>query len=202
MAWYPGEEGADALADILIGAAEPTGRLPVTFPARVEDGPAGLGIEGERYPGVEGRVVYGEGVLVGYRFYETARLAPLFPFGHGLSYGDFAFEDVEADGDQVTVRLVNEGRRPGTEVVQVYVRSIEARVRRPDRELAAFAKVHVDAGGEETVEIELGAPAYRYWDVETHRWRSDPGRYEVLVGASSRDIRASGEVTWEGDPTA
>ena len=96
MAWYPGEEGADALADILVGAAEPTGRLPVTFPARVEDGPAGLGMEGDRYPGVEGRVVYGEGVLVGYRFFETARLAPLFPFGHGLSYGDFVYEVVEA----------------------------------------------------------------------------------------------------------
>ncbi len=201
VVWYPGEEGADALADILTGAAEPTGRLPVTFPARVEDGPAGLGMEGERYPGVEGRVVYGEGVLVGYRFFETARLAPLFPFGHGLSYGDFVYEDVEADGDHVTVRLVNKGRRPGTEVVQVYVRSIEARVRRPDRELAAFAKVHVDAGGEETVRIDLGAPAFRYWDVDTHRWRSDPGRYELLVGASSRDIRASREVTWEGEPT-
>ena len=98
MTWYPGEEGADALADIIVGASEPSGRLPVTFPARVEDGPAGLGVEGDRYPGVEGRVVYGEGVFVGYRFYETARLAPLFPFGHGLSYGDIAFEDVEVDG--------------------------------------------------------------------------------------------------------
>ena len=94
MTWYPGEEGADALADMLVGLAEPSGRLPVTFPARVEDGPTGLGVEGDRYPGVEGKVVYGEGVLVGYRFYETTRLAPLFPFGFGLSYGDFVLEDV------------------------------------------------------------------------------------------------------------
>ncbi len=202
MAWYPGEEGADALADIITGAAEPTGRLPVTFPARVEDGPAGLGLEGDRYPGVEGRVVYGEGVLVGYRFYETARLAPLFPFGHGLSYGDIVFGDIEADGEHVTVQLVNVGARPATEVVQVYVRSIEARVRRPDRELAGFAKVRVDADAQETVRIELGAPAFRYWDVDTHRWRSDPGRYELLVGASSRDIRANLVVSWGGEPAA
>ncbi len=200
MAWYPGEEGADALAEIIVGAAEPAGRLPVTFPARVEDGPAGLGVEGERYPGLDGTVVYGEGVLVGYRFYETSRLAPHFSFGFGLSYGDIAFEEVSVAPDMVTVRLVNTGPRRGTEVVQVYVRSLEASVRRPDRELAGFAKVSLDPGAEATVEIELGPDAYRYWDVETHGWRSDPGRYEVLVGVSSRDIRASAEVAWRANP--
>ena len=199
MAWYPGEEGADALAEIVVGAAEPTGRLPVTFPVRVEDGPAGLGVEGERYPGLEGTVVYGEGVLVGYRFYETSHLAPRFPFGFGLSYGDLAFEEVSVTPDLVTVRLVNEGPQAGTEVVQVYVRALEAPVRRPDRELAGFAKVSVEPGAEATVEIELGARAYRYWDVETHSWRADSGRYEVLVGASSRDIRASAEIDWRAD---
>ena len=202
MAWYPGEEGADALADVIVGAAEPTGRLPVTFPARVEDGPAGLGVEGERYPGIEGSVVYGEGVLVGYRFYETTHLAPRFAFGFGLSYGDIAFDEVSIAPDLVTVRLVNKGPRRGTEVVQVYVRSLEARVRPPDRELAGFAKVSLDPGAEATVEIELGSDAYRYWDVETHAWRADPGRYEVLVGASSRDIRASAEVAWRAEPEA
>jgi beta-glucosidase len=198
MAWYPGEEGADALADIIVGVSEPSGRLPVTFPSRVEDGPAGLGMEGERYPGIEGKVVYGEGVLVGYRFYETTRLAPLFPFGFGLSYGDIVFDEVavDEDGAGVTVTLANRGRRRGTEVVQVYVRAPESLVRRPDRELAGFAKVAVDPGGRETVRMELGAAAYRYWDVETHAWRADPGRYEVLVGASSRDIRASTVVNW------
>ncbi len=204
MTWYPGEEGADALADMVVGMSEPSGRLPVTFPARVEDGPAGLGVEGDRYPGVEGKVVYGEGVLVGYRFYETARLAPLFPFGFGLSYGDIVFDDVQvdADGGSVTVTLVNNGTRRGTEVVQVYVRAPESPVRRPDRELAGFAKVAVDPGGRETVRVELGAAAFRYWDVDTHAWRTDPGRYEVLVGASSRDIRASTIVTWGGAPAS
>ncbi len=203
MTWYPGEEGADALADMVVGLAEPSGRLPVTFPARVEDGPAGLGLEGDRYPGIEGKVVYGEGVLVGYRFYETTRLAPLFPFGFGLSYGDIVFDSVlvDEDGSGVTVTLANNGTRRGTEVVQVYVRAPESLVRRPDRELVGFAKVAVDPGGRETVRVELGAAAFRYWDVDTHAWRSDPGRYEVLVGASSRDIRSSVEVMWGDLPS-
>jgi beta-glucosidase len=202
LTWYPGEEGADALADMLVGLAEPSGRLPVTFPARVEDGPAGLGMEGERYPGIEGKVVYGEGVLVGYRFYETMRLAPLFPFGFGLSYGDMALEDVKADGESVSLTVSNNGSRRGTEVVQVYVRAPESRVRRPDRELVGFAKVVLDPGERQTVRIPLTATAFRYWDVDTHAWRSDPGRYEVLVGASSRDIRASTEVLWGDLPTS
>jgi beta-glucosidase len=200
MAWYPGEEGADALADMVVGLAEPGGRLPVSFPARVEDGPAGLGVEGARYPGVDGRVEYGEGVLVGYRFYETTRLAPRFAFGFGLSYGDLVFEDVGASAERVTVRIRNAGAHRGTEVVQVYVRAPEARLRRPERELVGFAKVTLDPGAGTVVEIELGPDAFRYWDIDTHAWRSDPGRYEVLVGVSSRDIRASAEVTWHGAP--
>ncbi len=200
LTWYPGEEGADALADMLVGLAEPSGRLPVTFPARAEDGPAGLGVEGERYPGVEGKVVYGEGVLVGYRYYETSHLDPLFPFGFGLSYADVAFTDVEADADTVAVTLVNNGARRGSEVAQVYVRAPESLVRRPDRELVGFAKVVLDPGARATVRIPLGADAFRYWDNATHSWRTDPGRYEVLVGASSRDIRASAVVSWGGSP--
>ena len=208
MTWYPGEEGADALADMLVGLAEPSGRLPVTFPASAEDGPAGLGVEGDRYPGIEGKVVYGEGTLVGYRFYETTRLAPLFPFGFGLSYGDMALEDVrtdavageDGDGIEVRVTVVNNGARRGTEVVQVYVRAPESLVRRPDRELVAFAKVTVDAGGRETVRVLLDAAAFRYWDVDAHAWRSDPGRYELLVGRSSHDIWASTEIMWGATP--
>ena len=209
MTWYPGEEGADALADMLIGVAEPSGRLPVTFPARVEDGPAGSGVEGDRYPGIEGKVVYGEGVLVGYRFYETTRLAPLFPFGFGLSYGEMALEDVrtdavgvDGDGIAVQITVVNNGSRRGTEVVQVYMRAPESLVRRPDRELVGFAKVTVDAGGRATVRIPLGAAAFRYWDVEAHAWRADPGRYELLVGRSSHDIWASTEVMWGATPAS
>ena len=190
LPWYGGEEAADALADIIVGAAEPSGRLPISFPVRAEDGPAGG--NAVRYPGVDGQVVYEEGVFVGYRFYETKGVKPLFAFGHGLSYGDIVFDDIAVSPDAVVVELVNRGKRPGTEVVQVYVRALEPRVERPDRELAGFAKVTVDAGGRATVKVPLDADTYRFWDVDTHGWRSDEGRYEILVGASSRDIRGIG----------
>ncbi len=192
--WYAGEEGADALAEILVGSLEPSGRLPVTFPVRVEDGPAGG--EPRLYPGVDGRVEYGEGTLVGYRHYETARVAPAFCFGHGLPYGDIVFDEVSITAERVSVRLVNKGERAGTEVVQVYLRALEARVPRADRELVGFAKVRVEAGQQATAGVELGTAAYRYWDVDAHDWRSDPGRYELLVGASSRDIHASAVLKW------
>jgi beta-glucosidase len=198
--WYPGEEGADALAEILLGTSEPTGRLPITFPARVEDGPTGA--DETRYPGTDGTVVYGEGLLVGYRHYETAGIAPHFAFGHGLSYGDIAYEEIAVTAGEVRVRLANDGPRAGTEVVQVYLRALDPRLPRPDRELVGFAKVRVPPGGRETVALALTAAAYRSWDVDTHRWRSDPGRYEVLVGSSSRHIRGSAVVTWGGDPEA
>ncbi len=197
VTWYPGEEGADALADIVVGTSEPTGRLPITFPVRVEDGPTGA--SPARYPGTDGKVHYDEGVLVGYRHYETAGVAPRFPFGHGLSYGDIVYEVVEITSSRVAVRLANSGVRRGTEVVQVYVRALDARVARPDRELVGFVKVAVEAGQQETVEVELDAAAYRYWD---DGWRSDAGSYEVLVGSSSRDIRASAVVTWGDAPAA
>ena len=159
MTWYPGEEGADALADMRGRAVRAVG-APAGHVPRPGGGRAGrLGVEGDRYPGVEGKVVYGEGVLVGYRYYETARLAPLFPFGFGLSYGDIVFDDVEVGRGR---RLGhghagNNGARRGTEVVQVYVRAPESLVRRPDRELVGFAKVASTPASRETVEVELGA---------------------------------------------
>jgi beta-glucosidase len=200
VTWYPGEEGADALADILVGASEPTGRLPVTFPVRVEDGPTAG--DDNRYPGTDGKVHYEEGVLVGYRHYETAGVTPRFAFGHGLSYGDIVYDQVEITPERVTVRLANQGVRRGTEVVQVYVRTLDARVARPDRELVGFVKVAVEAGQRASVEVELTAAAYRYWDVDTHGWRSDAGSYELLVGSSSRHIEASAVVTRGDDPAA
>ena len=179
MTWYPGEEGADALADMLVGVAEPSGRLPVTFPARRGGRAGGLGVEGDRYPGIEGKVVYGEGVLVGYRFYETTRLAPLFPFGFGLSYGDMALEDVR------TGWRSGRGRGPGHGGQQ------RARDRAPrscrctcGRRSPSFVvptaswsgspRSTVDAGGRETVRVPLGAAAFRYWDVEDARLAVGP----------------------------
>jgi beta-glucosidase len=196
LPWYAGEEGADALADIVVGLSDPGGRLPVTLPARLEDTPTAAGPE--RYPGVNGKVVYEEGVFVGYRHYETDEIEPAFAFGHGLSYGDVVWEGVDIGADKVVVRLWNRGERPGTEVVQVYRGNLGSLVPRPARELVGFVKVGLDPGQRQQVEVGLDAVAYRYWDVDTHGWRSDPGSYELLVGASSRDIRASAVVEWDG----
>lgn len=194
MAWYPGEEGADAIADMLVGLDEPSGRLPVSFPLRIEDTPA-YG----HYPGVEGKVVYGEGVFVGYRHYETAGVEPQFPFGHGLSYTTFAYGEPEVRQTPgkvvVAVPVTNTGQRAGNEVVQVYAQAHETKVPRPNRELAAFAKITLAAGESKHVALELEDRAFAYWDVETHGWVIDPGRYTLLVGSSSRDIHAAVEIS-------
>jgi beta-glucosidase len=202
MAWYPGEEGADAIADILTGVAEPSGRLPITIPHRIEDTPA-FG----HYPGSDGKVVYGEGVFVGYRHYESRGVEPLFAFGHGLSYTSFEWGKPEvvvapvagaagaAGRVTLTVPLTNTGDRTGTEVVQVYVRPIDPRVDRPDRELGAFAKVTLDTGERADVVLELPGAAFAYWDIDAHAWLTDPGRYELLVGSSSRHIHSVTGVT-------
>jgi beta-glucosidase len=187
VAWYPGEEGADAIADMLVGLAEPSGRLPVSFPHRIEDTPAF-----PHYPGADGRVTYGEGVFVGYRHYETTGVAPQFPFGHGLSYTSFHCGEPtavqEADRTSLTVPLTNTGGRTGSEVVQVYVRPLAPRLSRPERELGAFTKVALAPGESRSVVLELTPRAFAYWDVQTHDWRNDPGAYELLIGSSSRDI--------------
>ena len=166
--WYAGEEGADALADIVVGATDPGGRLPITFPSRLEDTPTAG--SPEHYPGVDGKVVYAEGVRVGYRHYEATGTEPLFCFGHGLTYGDIVWEDVTIEPGRVTVSLWNRGARRGTEVVQVYRRA------GAHHELAGFAKAMMEAGERQQVQVEVDAAA-------------NPS--DLLVGASSRDIRSS-----------
>jgi beta-glucosidase len=194
MAWYPGEEGADAIADMLVGLAEPSGRLPVSFPHRIEDTPA-YG----HYPGSEGKVHYDEGVMVGYRHYETVGVAPQFAFGHGLSYTTFEFGEpaVTQTAGQATlsIEVTNTGARTGAEVVQVYARADAPRVRRPDRELLAFTKVELEPGQRRAVTFELPDRAFAYWDVEQHGWQTDPGRVTLLIGSSSRHIRAEVSIT-------
>jgi beta-glucosidase len=194
--WYAGEEGADAVADIVVGLSDPGGRLPVTLPAHLEDTPtAGVA---ECYPGTDGKVVYEEGLFVGYRHYDTMEVAPQFAFGHGLTYGDVVWEDIDISAGRVTVRLWNRGARRGTEVVQVYRGTLGPAVQRPARELVGFMKVELEADERQQVKVELDAVAYRHWDMVAHEWRFDPGAYELLVGASSRDIRDSAVVEWDG----
>jgi beta-glucosidase len=159
QAWYPGQEAGKAIADVLFGDAEPGGRLPQTFPVRWQDNPT-YSEDPEVYPGLHGKVRYEEGVFIGYRHYDRHGIAPLFAFGHGLSYARFDLSEFRAeqgaDGVAVFVRVTNTGQRRGSTVVQVYVADLEASIPRPQRELKAFAKVILDRG--ETREIALNLP--------------------------------------------
>ncbi|MFG1611232.1 glycoside hydrolase family 3 protein [Nonomuraea wenchangensis] len=193
--WYPGQEGADATAALLLGAACPGGKLPVTFPARAEDAPAATP---ERYPGVAGTAVYDEGVFVGYRHYDAYGVEPLFPFGHGLSYTRFAYEGLSVrpsgDGLSVTFTLANVGRREGVEVAQVYVTPpADPPVPMPPRVLAAFSRVRLAPGERRRVTVTVPGRALRHWGGQG--WVLAAGRRAVQVGSSSRDLRLRREVT-------
>jgi beta-glucosidase len=191
--WYPGQEGGDAIADVLYGSSEPGGRLPTTFPFRVEDHPSHL-----TYPGEAGSVSYGEGVFVGYRGFDRRGVLPRYPFGFGLSYTSFEYGPATlsratiGQGESATVRFTvrNSGSRTGSEVAQVYVSDIESSLVRPEKELKGFAKVFLAPGETRDVAIELGPRAFGAWDVRVHDWVAEPGGFEILVGASSSDIRA------------
>jgi beta-glucosidase len=189
-AWLPGQEFGNALADVLLGEAEPGGRLPFTIAAREEDYPARSTV-----PGEDERLVYSEGVNLGYRHFDAADIAPRFCFGHGLGYADIAFESLavaDAPGEgpaQLRVRLANSGRRAGKAVVQVYVADAEASVPRPPRELKGFAAVRLGPGESTDVLLTLDERDFAFWDEAGGGWRIEPGRFELLVGPSSRDIR-------------
>jgi beta-glucosidase len=191
--WYPGQECGNALADLLFGDVNPSGKLPQTFPKRLEDTPAY-----RYYPGANGKVVYGEGVFVGYRHYDARAIEPRFPFGHGLSYTLFEYADLRVSpletgpGDpiEVAVDVTNAGARAGQEIVQLYVRDVEASVPRPDRELRGFAKLELQPGERRTLRFGLEPRALSFYAPEREQWVAEPGEFEVLVGSSSRDIRA------------
>ena len=192
--WYPGQEGGTAIADVLFGDVDASGRLPTTFPARLEDTPAF-----PFYPGDGQTLHYGEGLLVGYRHYDTKGVIPRFCFGHGLSYTTFAYGALTLvrDGTDVVleVDVTNTGPRRGAEVVQVYVRRPGSRVERPDKELKAFEKVWLEPGETTRVQLHLNEQAFRHWDESEGRWQTERGEAEILIGASSRDIRLRGTTT-------
>jgi beta-glucosidase len=199
--WYPGQELGHALADVLFGDQEPSGRLPQTFPKTLKDMPVFTG-DPTSYPGVDGHVRYDEGIFVGYRHFDTRGVEPLFPFGFGLGYTTFAWTDAKAssdtigaDGVSVTVRVENTGARQGSEVVQLYVRPRAPKVERPDKELRAFAKVKLAAGESTEVTLIVGLRDLAYWDVEGRAFRADAGEYELVVAANARDERFAMVVT-------
>ncbi|WP_353114182.1 glycoside hydrolase family 3 C-terminal domain-containing protein [Microbacterium sp.] len=198
-AWLLGQAGGSATADVLTGAVNPSARLAETIPVRLEDTPA-FG----SFPGSFGHVRYGEGVLVGYRWYDARRMPVAYPFGHGLSYTAFSYGDataeVQADGDLVvTVPVTNTGSRDGREVVQVYVAPAASAVERAPRELKAFSSVEVPAGGTVAVSLTVRRADLAYWDVRVDGFVVEGGVYRVEAGASSRDIRAVAEVAITGD---
>jgi beta-glucosidase len=200
--WLGGQAGGGAIADLLFGVRNPSGRLTETVPVRLEDN-ASYG----NFPGELGHVRYGEGVLVGYRYYDAKRMDVAFPFGHGLSYTTFGYEDlsvtVSGEGPTasltVDVTVTNTGAAAGAEVVQVYVGDPQATVERPERELKAFGKVSLAPGGTRTLTFELDARDLSYWHPVLRRWVVEGGEFVVSVGASSRDLRGSVTVDVVGE---
>ena len=193
-----GQAGGGAIVDVLFGEVNPSGKLAESFPMRPEDTPAYLS-----FPGDAQRVVYSEGPFVGYRYYDARRIEPLFPFGYGLSYTDFAYTDLTIDRDALTdqetltvsVTITNTGSVAGKEVAQLYVRDVASSVIRPPKELKGFEKVALRPGEAQTVTFELGMRTFAFWDQDLGDWRVETGVFDIQVGASSRDIRLSAEVT-------
>ncbi|WP_127473349.1 glycoside hydrolase family 3 C-terminal domain-containing protein [Microbacterium sulfonylureivorans] len=200
--WLLGQAGGGAIADVLYGVVNPSAKLTETIPLRLEDTPAFLD-----FPGEFSHVRYGEGLFVGYRWYDSRRMGVAFPFGHGLSYTTFSYGDaaasVNAAGDiDVRVTVTNTGDRDGREVVQVYTSLPGGKVQRPVRELKAFASVALTAGESREVALTVRRKDLAYWDIRLDGWVVEGGEYAVDVAASSRDIRSSVSVTVDGDPVS
>ena len=200
QAWLPGQEGAYAVADVLFGKVNPSGKLPVTFPKRLQDSPSYM-----FYPGYLD-AVYGESVFMGYRYYDKKEIEPLFPFGHGLSYTAFEYGNLRAPASvrkgqavAVSVEVKNVGARAGAEVVQLYVSDLQCREACPVRELKAFQRIELQPGQSGVVTLQLDADAFAHYDAHESAWRTTPGKYRIAVGSSSRDLRLSGELSLAGD---
>lgn len=196
-AYLGGQAGAVAMAEILFGKANPCGKLAETFPLRIEDTPSFL----DRW-GTSKSVNYGEGIFVGYRYYEKRKIPVLFPFGHGLSYTTYKYSNLEIsaaeadENDTITVKATvkNTGKYDGKEIVQLYVEDTCDNVMRPVKELKGFTKVALTAGEEKTVEFTLNRRSFAYWDDIVHQWQVNSGVFKIHVGASSEDIRLTGEI--------
>jgi beta-glucosidase len=195
-AYYPGMENGNAVIRVLLGEVNPSGKLPVTFPKRLQDSPAFINAS---YPGCR-EVNYGEGIFVGYRYFEKVEISPLFPFGHGLSYTDFNYSKLSipkrckrGNNLEVSMDVTNKGDRDGAEVVQLYVRDIASFLVRPVKELKGFEKVFLKSGETKTITFVLDERALTYYDPYYMKWIAEPGEFEVLLGSSSKDIRLRGK---------
>ncbi|MFM1730000.1 glycoside hydrolase family 3 C-terminal domain-containing protein [Prescottella soli] len=181
LSWFPGQEAGAALADVLVGLAEPGGRLPTTWPATLADCPV------TDVTPVDGKLVYTEDLFIGYRAWDRSDAVPAYPFGHGLGYTSWAYEGVERDGDAISVTVRNTGSRRGREVVQVYLAPVDAEAGRPARALVGFATVEASPGATATATITLPRRAFEIWDESRRSWAHRPGSYDLQVGPSSAD---------------
>jgi beta-glucosidase len=206
-AWYPGQEGGTALAEVLLGDTNPSGRLPVTFERRWQDNP----VHDSYYPATgTKRVEYKEGVFVGYRGYEHSGTKPIFPFGFGLSYSSFKFANLTIKPSnagqsgpagvryEVSFDVTNTGKLQGAEVAQVYVGDKHSKIARPEKELKGFAKMELRPGETKRVSVILNDRAFSYYDVASKQWRAEPGEFDILVGPSSQQIELRGKVSLVG----
>jgi beta-glucosidase len=194
QAWYPGMEGGTALAGVLFGDVNPSGKLPATFPKRLKDSPAhALG----NYPGKNGTVTYAEGLLVGYRWFDAKSIQPLFPFGFGLSYTTFRYSGLKLvpgeAGVTVQFQLKNTGTVAGAEVAQLYVHAEKPSVPRPEKELKGFKKVFLKAGETQTISMPLDCAVFAFYSPEQKSWVAEKGDFGILIGSSARDLPLQGE---------
>lgn len=187
-AWYPGQSGGLALARLLFGDESPSGRLPITFPQQEGDTPTAN--DPEKYPGVANRTVYKEGVLVGYRWYDSQSITPAYPFGFGLAYTTFSYSNLRLSGRTVTATVTNTGGRAGSETAQLYLEMPPPGpgIVQPPRQLKGFQKVRLSAGASTDVQFTLDDRALSYYDVQVGDWRIAPGCYRAHVGAHSRQL--------------
>lgn len=204
-AWYPGQIGNVALAEILSGKTNPSGKLPISIEKQFEDTsgypylPNGEKVTNNtpehEHPVYD--VYYNEGVFVGYRWFESKKVAPLFPFGYGLSYSNFSYKNLKVkpkafSSDEnviVSFEVKNIGKVAGSEVAQVYVSDVEASLSRPEKELKGFSKVFLQPGESKQIEIILNKRAFSFWDINTKSWKAEPGKFKILVGSSSKEIK-------------
>jgi beta-glucosidase len=195
-AWYGGMEGGTALAEVIFGNINPSGKLPVSFPKVLEDAPAHkLG----DFPGKNGVAVYREDIYVGYRYFDTYHIEPAFAFGHGLSYTSFSYSNIKltknANGAvAATATVTNTGKTAGAEVVQLYVHKENSTIARAEKELKGFEKVLLQPGQSKTVSIQLDKTAFQYFNEKKNAWDTEAGAYSILLGSSSKDIRLEGKI--------
>ncbi|MHA2253924.1 MAG: beta-glucosidase [Candidatus Kariarchaeaceae archaeon] len=193
-AWYPGMEGGNAIANILFGETNPSGKLPMTFPNKLSDSPAHK--SSLTWPGEGFKTKYEEELFVGYRYFEKENIEPLFPFGYGLSYTKFTFNNFSLDKKElpssntliISVDVTNSGKYPGAEVLQVYFQDVECSVERPMKELIGFEKVYLDPNETKTVKIAIKAKDLAFYDVDNHNWKLELGKFKIFVGNSSSNI--------------